>query len=86
MRQQGIGPGLADHGGLLVLTIAQQLHRAVLVWVELAHAVLVEEVPAQSAEFVGAEPGFGFEPECVEGAVVTGEKGGCLKVSHGWPP
>lgn len=74
MRQQGIGPGLADHRGLLVLPVAQQLHIAVLVRVEFADAVLVEEASAQPPEFVGAEPGLGFEPEGVEGAVVAGEK------------
>ena len=35
--------------------------------------MFVEEVPAQSAEFVGAKPGFGFEPERVKRAVVAGE-------------
>lgn len=83
MRQQGIGPGLTDHGGLLVLAIAQQLHRAVLIRVELAHAVFVEKVTAQPAEFVGAEPCLGFEPESVEGAVVALEDGGGLEISHG---
>lgn len=86
MRQQGIGPGLTDHGGLLVLAIAQQWHRTVLIRVELAHAVFVEEMTAQPAEFVGAEPGLGFEPEGVERAVVACEEGGGVKVSHGWPP
>ena len=86
MRQQGIRPGLADHRGLLILPVAQQLHVAELVRVELADAVFVEEACAQSAEFVGAEPGLGFEPKGVEWAVVAGEEGGGVKVSHGWPP
>lgn len=86
MRQQGIGTGLADHCGLLVPTVAQQLHRAVLVRVKLAYAVFVEEATGQPAEFMGAEPGLGFEPEGVEGPVVAGEEGGRMKVSHGWPP
>lgn len=76
MRQQGIGPGLADHRGLLVLTVAQQLNVAVLIRVELANVLFVEEASAQPAEFVGAEPGLGFEPEGVEGAVVAGGEGG----------
>ncbi|CAO3313130.1 hypothetical protein METHP14_920027 [Pseudomonas sp. P14-2025] len=48
--------------------------------------MFVEEVTAQPAEFVGAEPGLGFEPEGVERAVVADEERGFLKVSHGWPP
>lgn len=48
--------------------------------------MFVEEASAQSAEFVGAEPGLGFEPESVERAIVAGEEGRCVKVSHGWPP
>lgn len=86
MRQQGIGPGLADHRGHPVMTVAQQQHRAVLVRVELADAVFVEEATCHPAEFVGAEPGLGFEPEGMEGAIVAGEEGGSVKVSHGWPP
>ncbi|MNN41711.1 hypothetical protein D3C81_1558450 [compost metagenome] len=82
MRQQGIGPGFADHRGFLVLAIAQQLHGAVLIRVELAHAVFVVEVTTQPAEFVGAEPGLGFEPEGVEGAVVAGEEGRCIETVH----
>ncbi|MNJ46601.1 hypothetical protein D3C77_417340 [compost metagenome] len=58
--EQGIGPGFADHGGRLVLTVAQQLHAAMLVRVELADAVFVEVAPRQPAEFVGAEPDLGF--------------------------
>lgn len=48
--------------------------------------MFVEEVTAKPAEFVGAEPGLGFEPEGVERAVVASEEGRCGKVSHGWPP
>jgi len=69
-----------------VLAVAQQLHGAMLVRVELADAVFVEEAPGHPAEFVGAEPGLGFEPEGVQGAVVAGEEGGVVEVSHGWPP
>jgi hypothetical protein len=29
---------------------------------------------------------LGFEPEGVKRAVVAGEEGGGVKVSHGWPP
>lgn len=86
MGQQGIGTGLADHGSLAVLAVAQQLHGAMLVRVELADAVFVEEAPGHPAEFVGAEPGLGLEPEGMEGAVVAGEEGRVLKVSHGRPP
>lgn len=57
-----------------------------LVRVELAQAVCVEEVPGHPAEFVGAEPSLRFEPEGVERAVVAGEQGGSVEVSHGWPP
>lgn len=85
MGQQGIGPGLADHGGLAVLAVAQQLHGAMLVRVEFADAVFVEEAPGHPAEFVGAEPGLGFEPEGMEGAVVAGEEGGGVVVVHDWP-
>lgn len=62
------------------------MHCTVLVRVELADAVCVEEASAQPAEFVGAEPSLGFEPDGVERAVVACEEGGGLKVSHGWPP
>lgn len=85
MGQQGVGPGLADQGGLAVLAVAQQLHGAMLVRVELADAVFVEEAAGHPAEFVGAEPGLGFEPEGVEGAVVAGEESRGVMVVHDWP-
>jgi hypothetical protein len=47
--------------------------------------MFVEEVPAQSAEFVGAKPGFGFEPERVKRAVVAGEDGRCIETVDVWP-
>ncbi|MNR21151.1 hypothetical protein D3C85_1380360 [compost metagenome] len=81
--EQGIGPGLADHGGRLVLAVAQQLHAAMLVRVEFADAVTIVETACQPAEFVGTEPGLGFEPEGVERAVVAGEQHRFIEISHG---
>lgn len=86
MRQHGVGPGLADHQRLGIPVIAEQHHTAMLIRIEPAQGALIDITAHQPPEFAGAEPGLGFEPEGMERAVVAGEEGGIVEVSHGWPP
>ena len=73
MHEQGVGAGLADHQGVLVFTVLEQGEGAGLVGVEFADGVFVEVAAHEAPEIAGVEPGLGFEPEGVEGAVVAGE-------------
>ncbi len=74
--EQSVSAGFADHQGFEVFTVLQERKGAVLVGVEFSYGASVEEATHESAEVAGVEPGLGFEPEGVEGAVVAGEKGG----------
>lgn len=62
-----------------MLPIAQQMHLAVLVWVEFANAMFIEIVACEPAKFMGAELGLGFEPERVEWPAACTFLGACSK-------
>lgn len=61
MRQQSVGAGFADHGCLFVLAVTQEPDNPVLIRVEFAHAMFVEEMTIQPSEFVAHNQACGLK-------------------------
>lgn len=65
-----------------MLTVPQQLHLAVLVWIQFANAVLVEIAACQPTELLGAEPGLRVKPDRMEWPIVANKESWDLEISH----